>query len=88
MLAAGAAFAQEQQSPRAQAAVLTGGGKAVVCEGEPIKCPLKHDTCKKIDAPIVVGTGTYQSPDVGQLSNIHIFMCMSCGIIFGRDSNG
>ena len=69
MLAAAKAYEQELYS-KSQTAVLTGGGKAVVCE---------------IDAPVVVGDGTEQNPEVGQLRKIHMFMCMNCGVLFAKE---
>ena len=59
-------------------------GKAVVCETNTgtTHCPLNHETCFTIDAPLVIGTGTYQNPDVGQLSSKHVLECDVCHILF------
>lgn len=60
-------------------------GKAVVCEGDPVKCPLGHDSCKAIDAPIAVGNDSYQNPDVGQLRDYHVLRCDVCKVLFTRE---
>lgn len=65
-----------------QKAAITEKGKAVVCEQGVIKCPLGHETCKQIDAPIVVGNDNANYPDYAQLYAYHIFCCDQCGIFF------
>jgi hypothetical protein len=57
-------------------------GKAVVCDAGGTKCPLGHDTCKRIDAPLVVGNGRQDYPDWGQIYDYHMFVCDQCGILF------
>lgn len=60
-------------------------GKAVVCEGDSVKCPNGHDTCRVIDAPIVIGNDSYQYPDVRQLRDYHVLRCDVCKVLFTRE---
>lgn len=61
-------------------------GKAVVCDGEAVKCPLGHDTCREIDAPIAVGNDSFQNPEVAQIRTYRVLFCESpgCGVLFAR----
>lgn len=65
----------------AQTAILE-NGKAVVCESSTIKCPLNHESCRRIDAPIAVGNDNRNYPSVGQVYDYHVFVCDRCGVIF------
>lgn len=65
-----------------QKAAVTEKGKAVVCDAGAIKCPLNHDSCQRIDAPIVVGNGNRDYPDYAQLYDVPVFVCDICGILF------
>lgn len=60
-------------------------GKAVVCDNDATKCPLGHDTCTTINAPVVVGNDSYQNPDVGQLRDYHLLRCDVCHMLFTRE---
>lgn len=55
--------------PFLQTAIMK-GKQAVVCDSEPIKCPLGHDTCKVINASIAVGNDSYQNPEVAQFEGL------------------
>lgn len=57
-------------------------GQAVVCSGESLKCPLGHETCSNINAPLVVGNGNKEYPDVGQLFEQKVHKCDQCGVLF------
>jgi hypothetical protein len=57
-------------------------GRAVVCDNEPVKCPMGHDSCRVINAPVVVGNDSYQNPDVGQLRDFHLLRCDQCHVLF------
>jgi hypothetical protein len=59
-------------------------GKAVICEGSTVKCPLGHDTCREIDAPIVVGNNNRDYPDSGQLFDTRMLRCQQCGVLFSE----
>lgn len=76
LLATVAAFGQKQ-------AVLV-NGKAKVCEndGPTLRCPLKHETCRNIAAPLVVGNGSYDSSAVAQLREKIVIQCDVCGVLF------
>jgi hypothetical protein len=57
-------------------------GKAVICDGDSITCPLGHKTCKVINAPIVVGNDRYDYPDQSQLHDYHVCHCNTCKVLF------
>ena len=57
-------------------------GQAVVCDSGSTKCPLGHATCISINAPLVVGNGNRDYPDVAQLFDQRIHKCDQCGILF------
>lgn len=60
-------------------------GKAVVCEnGTSAKCPQGHETCRYIDAALVVGNGSTDYPEWGQLNNYRMLWCMTCGSLFAE----
>lgn len=59
-------------------------GKAVVCDGESLKCPLGHDTCREIDAPIVVGNNNRDYPDQAQIFEYKMLRCQVCGVLFSE----
>lgn len=61
-------------------------GKAVVCEGSSVKCPLGHETCREIDAPLAVGSQSYQNPEVGRLTAFTMLRCQLCGVLFAEKS--
>lgn len=76
-LFAGSALAQEAKTSVMEK------GKAVTCETTgSTKCPLGHETCYTIDAPLAVGTGSYQNPDVGQLNSKIELECDVCHVLF------
>ena len=56
--------------------------KAIVCSGSTVKCPNNHETCREIDAPIVVGNGNREYPDTGQLFDVKVLRCQQCGVLF------
>jgi hypothetical protein len=56
--------------------------KAVVCPAAATKCPNGHDTCKTIDLPLVVGSGTYQNPDVAPINGKNVIECDQCHVLF------
>ncbi len=58
--------------------------KAVVCSSGWTKCPNKHDTCYTINAPLVVGAGSYQNPDVAALNDKKVIECDVCHVLFIR----
>lgn len=60
-------------------------GKAVVCDGDSVKCPNGHDTCQVINAPIAVGNDSYEYPEVAQLRNYHVLRCDVCKVLFTRE---
>jgi hypothetical protein len=68
----------------AQQAIME-GKKAVVCDSEPIKCPLGHDTCRVINAPMAVGNDSYQSPEAVPLPAFHFLRCDTCHVLFTRE---
>jgi hypothetical protein len=72
-------------SAAAQQKAILEKGQAVVCDSEAVKCPLGHDTCKSINAPLAVGNDSYQNPDVEQLPNFHMMRCEVCHILFTRE---
>lgn len=74
------AVAQEMWA-KPQQAILE-KGRAKVCDTEVVKCPLGHETCKKIDAPIAVGNDSYQYPEVAQIQALKLLMCEQCGVLF------
>jgi hypothetical protein len=61
-------------------------GKAIVCPSYSLKCPLGHDTCATIDAPLVIGNGNRNYPDVGQVFEKMVVQCDVCGILFIKTS--
>lgn len=63
---------------------ITVKGKAVVCSGSSVKCPLGHETCRYIDAPVAVGNDSYQNPDVAQNRNFKMLWCQQCGALFAE----
>ena len=65
----------------AQKAIME-GKKAVVCDGEAVKCPLQHETCRVIDAPLVVGNDRRDYPENSQLFDYRVLVCDQCGILF------
>ena len=67
----------------AQTSAVMEKGKAVVCETSgTAKCPNGHDTCRSIDAPLVIGSGTRDYPDWAQLPDKHIIECDVCHVLF------
>lgn len=56
--------------------------QAVVCNGDSVKCPNGHATCKSINAPIVVGNDSHISPDTAQLFEYHVLRCEVCKVLF------
>lgn len=78
-------FAVGMLSIPAQRAIIE-KGKAVICESDSLICPVcKEKTCPKIDAPIVVGSGSYQNPDVQALNDFHVIRCDNCHALFTRE---
>lgn len=69
----------------AQKKAIVENGKAVVCDSDSIICPNGHQTCLSIDAPVVVGNGSYQNPDVGQLNSFHMERCEVCHVLFTKE---
>lgn len=59
-------------------------GKAVICDGSSVKCPLGHESCREIDAPIAVGNGNFEYPEVGQLHAFKMLRCQVCGVLFSE----
>lgn len=58
-------------------------GQAVICkEDSSIKCPLRHATCKRVNAPLVVGNGNREYPDMAQLYELPVYACDICGMLF------
>lgn len=57
-------------------------GKAVVCATDAIRCPLGHESCRTVDAPLVVGNNDHEYPSWAQLYDYHIVCCDVCGIYF------
>jgi hypothetical protein len=74
-LLAGSALAQDKPTAMEK-------GQAVVCETGKTKCPLGHETCYEINAPLVVGSGSYQNPDVGQVFTKVELECQVCHVLF------
>lgn len=68
----------------AQQAIME-GKKAVVCDSDSVKCPLGHDSCRVIDAPLAIGNDSYQYPDVKQLRDYHVLRCDVCKVLFTRE---
>jgi len=68
----------------AQQAIME-GKKAVVCDSEAVKCPLGHDSCRVIDAPLAVGNDKYDYPEVSQLHTYHVLRCDVCKVLFTRE---
>jgi len=60
-------------------------GKAVVCNDYPIKCPNGHDTCRSIDATLVVGNDSRDYPNTAQLFDFHLERCEVCHVLFTRE---
>lgn len=86
MLAVCTATSQSQDVYTKQGTGITVKGKAVVCDGEAVKCPFGHDTCREIDAPVAIGNDSYQNPEVGQLRSYRLLFCEwpGCGVLFAR----
>lgn len=63
---------------------ITSGGVAKVCSGRSVKCPLGHETCRQIDASIIVGNGNRDAPDWGQLATTKMLRCETCGVLFAE----
>lgn len=57
-------------------------GKAVVCSDGTAECPNGHKTCLTIGKPLVVGSGTYQNPDVAPLNEKVVIECDVCHVLF------
>jgi len=57
-------------------------GKAIVCDSGSTKCPNGHETCYTINAPLAVGSGTYQNPEVAALSAKIVLECDVCHVLF------
>jgi hypothetical protein len=66
----------------AQKSAVLEKGQAVVCDDTPVKCPLRHDSCKEVNAPLVVGNGNKDYPDAAQLFDYRVFVCDVCGVLF------
>ncbi len=60
-------------------------GQAVVCDSDSVKCPNGHESCKSINAPIVVGNGNRDYPDQSQLFDFHLLRCEVCHVLFTRE---
>jgi hypothetical protein len=78
MLAAIGASAQDKNA-------IIEKGNAVVCHTDVVKCPLGHDSCTVINAPLAVGNDSYQNPEVGQLTAFHVLRCDVCHVLFTRE---
>lgn len=62
---------------------ITEKGQAVICDSDSVKCPLcKSQTCKTINAPIVVGNDNRNYPDQSQLFSFHVVRCDICKVLF------
>ena len=58
-------------------------GKAVVCPTQgTIKCPNGHETCRTIDAPIIIGNDNSSYPDWAQVVSKHMIECDICHVLF------
>ena len=60
-------------------------GQAVVCDGDAIKCPNGHDSCRTINAPLMVGNDNRSYPDSAQLFDYHLMRCDQCHVLFTRE---
>jgi hypothetical protein len=49
-----------------------------------VKCPQGHETCRNINAPLVVGNGDYNYPNWAQLTTYKLLWCDTCGALFAE----
>lgn len=71
-----------------QKAAVTPEGKVKVCPPNvsTVTCPQGHQTCRKIDAAIVVGNGDTNYPNWAQVPNSKLLMCETCSVLFAEMS--
>jgi len=60
-------------------------GRAVVCDGEAVTCPLGHKTCDTINAHLAIGNENRNYPETAVLFDYRMIRCDVCHVLFTRE---